>query len=93
MTSLDLLKFRGREVLSLIRSIEDAKSFDELNILRQDVEGVLRVLISDGAVASHACKIVSELNDKVVKRVIRLAEESLDVPPVPFAWLGLGSEV
>ncbi len=92
LTSLDLLKFRGREVLSLIRSIEDAKSFDELNILRQDVEGVLRVLISDGAVASHACKIVSELNDKVVKRVIRLAEESLGAPPVPFAWLGLGSE-
>jgi CBS domain-containing protein len=92
LTSLDLLKFRGREVLSLIRNIEDAKSFDALNILRQDVESVLRVLISDGAVASHACKIVSELNDKVAKRVIRLAEESLGSPPVPFAWLGLGSE-
>ena len=92
LTSLDLLRFRGREVLSLIRNIEEAKSFDELNILRQDVEAVLRVLIADGAVASHACKIVSELNDKVVKRVIKLSEETLGAPPVPYAWLGLGSE-
>lgn len=92
LTSLDLLKFRGREVLSLIRNIEDAKTFDELNLLRQDVENVLRVLIVDGAVASHACKIVSELNDKMVKKVIRLSEGAMGEPPVPFAWLGLGSE-
>ncbi len=92
LTSLDLLKFRGREVLSLIRNIEEAKSFTVLNSLRQDVEGVLRVLVTDGAIASHACKIVSELNDRVVKRVIRLSEESLGTPPAPYAWLGLGSE-
>ncbi|MHB8110486.1 MAG: DUF294 nucleotidyltransferase-like domain-containing protein [Syntrophorhabdaceae bacterium] len=92
LTSLDLLKFRGREVLSLIRNIDDAKNFDILNSLRQEVEDVLRALVADGAIASHACKIVSELNDKVVKRVIELAEESLGPPPVPYAWLGLGSE-
>ncbi|HNS14916.1 MAG TPA: DUF294 nucleotidyltransferase-like domain-containing protein, partial [Syntrophorhabdaceae bacterium] len=92
LTSLDLLKFRGREVLSLIRNIEDATGFDELNLLRQDVEKVLRALIADGAVASHACKIISELNDKMVKRVIKLSEEALGAPPVPYAWLGLGSE-
>lgn len=92
LTSLDLLKFRGREVLSLIRNIEDARSPGELNSLRQDVENVLRVLIADGALPSHACKIVSELNDKIVKRTIRLSEEVRGIPPVPYAWLGLGSE-
>jgi len=92
LTSLDLLQFRGREVLSLIRNIEGARSFDELNLLRQDVESVLRVLIADGAVASHACKIVSELNDKIVRRAIRLSEKTLAPAPIPYAWLGLGSE-
>lgn len=92
LTSLDLLKFRGREALSLIRSIEEARSPGELNLLRQDVENVLRVLVSDGALPSHACKIVSELNDRIVKRTIRLSEEMLGAPPVPYAWLGLGSE-
>jgi CBS domain-containing protein len=92
LTSLDLLKFRGRETLSLIRSIEEARSTGELNSLRQDVEGVLRALVSDNALPSHACKIISELNDRIVKRAIRLSEETLGIPPVPYAWLGLGSE-
>ena len=92
LTSLDLLKFRGREVLSLLRSIEDARSIGELNSLRQDVENVLRALIADGALPSHACKIISELNDKIVKRTIWLSEEIHGIAPVPFAWLGLGSE-
>lgn len=92
LTSLDLLKFRGREVLSLIRNIEDAGSYQELNLLRQDTENVLRALIADGALASHTCKIVSELNDKMVCRAVKLSEEITGPPPLPYAWLGLGSE-
>ena len=88
----DLLRFRGREVLSLIRNIEDAADLSQLNLMRQEVEKVLRVLMSDGATASQACKIVSEFNDKVVKRVVRFAEDACGPPPCAFSWLGLGSE-
>ena len=88
----DLLRFRGREVLSLIRNIEDAANLSQLNLMRQEVEKVLRVLMADGAMASQACKIVSEFNDKVVKRVIQFAEDACGQPPCNFTWLGLGSE-
>jgi CBS domain-containing protein len=92
LTSRDLLRFRGREVLTLIRDIEAAEGYDVLNVLRQTVEGVLRTLIADGALASHACEIVSELNDRMARRVIALAEREMGRAPVPYAWLGLGSE-
>jgi CBS domain-containing protein len=92
LTVHDLLRFRGREVLSLVRNIEDAANLSELNMMRQEVEKVLRVLIADGAMASQACKIVSEFNDKVVKRVIQFAEDACGQPPCNFSWLGLGSE-
>ncbi len=92
LTVFDLLRFRGREVLSLIRNIEDSADLSQLNLMRQEVEKVLRVLMSDGATASQACKIVSEFNDKVVKRVIRFAEDTCGSPPCRYAWLGLGSE-
>jgi CBS domain-containing protein len=92
LSGLDLLRFRGREVLSLVKNIEEAPNTVELDRMRKDVEKVLRALIADGAIASAACKIVSELNDKIVVRVIRLAEEALGPPPSPFVWLGLGSE-
>jgi CBS domain-containing protein len=92
ITGFDLLRFRGREVLSLLRNIEDAQGFSQLNALRGEVEKVLRALITDGALASQACKIVSELNDKVARRVITLVEEECGKPPIAYAWLGMGSE-
>jgi len=60
--------------------------------MRGEVEKVLKALMTDGALASQACKIVSEFNDKIVRRVIKLIEEEMGPPPCPFAWLGLGSE-
>lgn len=92
LTVHDLLRFRGREVLSLVRNIEDASSLAELNMMRQEVEKVLRILMADGAMASQVCKIVSEFNDKVVRKVIDFAVETCGQPPCNFSWLGLGSE-
>ncbi len=92
LTGFDLLRFRGREALSLLRNIEEAPTLSQLNAMRAEVEKVLRALMTDGALASHACKIVSEFNDKMVRRVIQLQEEETGPPPSPYAWLGLGSE-
>jgi CBS domain-containing protein len=92
LTGSDLLRFRGRETLSLLRNIENAPDLSQLNLMRGEVEKVLREIMADGALASHACKIVSEFNDKVVKRVITFAGKECGPPPCAYAWLGLGSE-
>jgi CBS domain-containing protein len=92
LTAFDLFGFRDSEVLSLMRNIEDAADLSQLNLMRREVEKLLRVLIPGGAMTSRACKIVSEFNDKVVKRVIQFAEDACGQSPYPFAWLGLGSE-
>ena len=92
LTGFDLLRFRGRETLSLLRNIENAPDLFQLNIMRGEVEKVLRELMADGAHASHACKIISEFNDKIVKKVIAFAVEVCGEPPCAHAWLGLGSE-
>jgi CBS domain-containing protein len=92
LTAFNLFGFRDSEVLSMIRTIEDAADLSQLNLMRREVEKILSVLIPDGAMASQACKIVSEFNDKVVKRVIQFAEDVCGPSPCAFAWLGLGSE-
>ncbi len=92
ITGFDLLRFRGREVLALIRNIEEAPDLATLDKARREVEKVLRALMDDGALASNACKIVSELNDRISCRAITLVEKKLGKPPAPYAWLGLGSE-
>jgi CBS domain-containing protein len=92
LTGFDLLRFRGREVLSLTRNIENAVGFAQLNQLRTEVEKVLRALMTDGALASQACRIVSEFNDKIVHRVFKLVEDETGPAPCSYVWLGLGSE-
>jgi CBS domain-containing protein len=92
LTGFDLLKFRGLEMLSLLKNIDACDTASELNLCRGEVEQVLKGVMRDGALASHACKIVSELNDRIVKRIIQLAEESCGAPPCAYAWMGLGSE-
>lgn len=92
LTVSDLLRFRGREVLCLIRNIEEAENPVQLGSMRKEVGKVLRILVSDGAPASEICRIVSELNDKIVTKVIWFAEEECGKPPCDYAWLGLGSE-
>ncbi len=92
LSGIDLLRSRGLETLSLLRNIDAAATGAELNRCRNDVEGVLRALMRDGALASQTCKIVSELNDRIVRRAVELAEKSCGEPPCPYAWMGLGSE-
>ena len=92
ITGFDLLKFRGLEMLSLLKNIDAASTTSELNVWRAEVETVLKGLMRDGALASQACKIVSELNDRIVRRVIELAEASCGKAPCDYAWMGLGSE-
>jgi CBS domain-containing protein len=92
LTGLDLLRFRGREALSLIRNIEEAMGFEQLNHFRREVEKVIRALTADGALASQVCRIVSEINDKIVRKAIQFAEEGCGIQRLSYAWLGLGSE-
>ena len=74
LTGFDLLRFRGREVLSLLRNIDNAHDFSQLNAMRHEIEKVLRELMADGAPASQTCKIISEFNDRIVTKVIEFAE-------------------
>jgi CBS domain-containing protein len=92
LTGFDLLRFRGREVLSLLRNIDNAPDLSQLNAMRHEIEKVLRELIADGASASQTCKIISEFNDRIVAKVIEFAEGECGRPPCAYAWLGLGSE-
>jgi CBS domain-containing protein len=92
LTGFDLLRFRGREVLFLSRNIESAADLDQLRAASVEVEGVLRALMADGALASQVCHVVSELNNRIVRQIIKLVEKICGKPPCLYAWLALGSE-
>ena len=46
----------------------------------------------EGARASHITRVVAELNDRLIAKILELAEAKLGPPPVPYCWVVMGSE-
>jgi len=62
-----------------------------------ELTAVTRRLFEQGLSGYEIGRIVAEVNDLVIRRVLGLVEQDLvaagsGTPPVPFCWLALGSE-
>jgi CBS domain-containing protein len=92
LTSHDLMLLQGKSPLSLARNIEQQQSVEDLAAAQKRIGDLLPLLMREGARASHITRVVAELNDRVMAKILKLAEERLGPPPVPYCWLVLGSE-
>jgi CBS domain-containing protein len=92
LTSHDLMLLQGKSPLSLARNIEQQQSVDDLVAAQKRIADLLPLLMREGARASHITRVVAELNDRVMTKILRLAEERLGPPPLPYCWVVLGSE-
>lgn len=97
VSSRELLALPARAPLELSRAIQTRESLDELVRLMPELTDATRRLVGEGLSGYEVGRIVSELNDLVIRRVLALVERDLREtepagPPVPFCWLVLGSE-
>ncbi len=79
------------------REIARALSLDTLAALGTRVTDLARRLVDEGGSAHDVGQLISELNDRMVGRVLALAAEGLatsgeDAPSVAYCWLSFGSE-
>jgi CBS domain-containing protein len=97
ITSDDLLRLEASQPLELARALQASASLGDLGALVPELTAATRRLFEQGLTGYELGRIVAELNDVVVRRVLGLAEQELretghGPPPVPFCWLALGSE-
>jgi len=92
LTSHDLMLLQGKSPLSLARNIEEQQSVDDLAAAQKRIADLLPLLMREGARASHITRVVAELNDQVMAKILKLAEARLGPPPLPYCWVVLGSE-
>lgn len=97
ISSHDLLGLQGAHPVVLAAEIERATTLDELAAPAPRVVEVIRGLADGGAAAVEIGRVVSELNDRIVRRAVALVEAELAggagaQAPVPYAWLVAGSE-
>jgi CBS domain-containing protein len=93
----DLMVSQGNNPVAVIRGFQQAKSIDELVAIRKNIDLAMRVILEHGGMAKDICELITTLNDHLTQKLIVLAEEAMvkegyGRPPVPYAWLALGSE-
>lgn len=89
----DIMVSLGDNPAVIVKAIKRAKKIKQVKDLRKSIMMLLRGYLDQNLPMALTSKIISELNDTCIKQVIRLSLEKMKTPPpVPFAWLALGSQ-
>ncbi|MFN8472433.1 MAG: DUF294 nucleotidyltransferase-like domain-containing protein [Anaerolineae bacterium] len=92
VTHTDILRYQSRSPVFLARQLQRARNMDELRAYADQVTATVISLLHTGAHVSDIGRVVAVAHDRLVIRLLRDAERELGEPPVPYAWLVLGSE-
>jgi CBS domain-containing protein len=93
----DLQMEAGSSPLQVIDEIRRTTSLDTLIDMRYKIDSVLEMMLRQGGPVKQLAALVTELNDRLTMRIIKLVEEEMErdgfgKPPVPYGWLAFGSE-
>ncbi len=92
VTNHDLLLLQGKSPLSLAKDIESRQTIESLQSVSEKINHLVGFLLKEGTKAGNIMKIVSELNDRLIKKVLKIAERRFGPAPVAYCWIVLGSE-
>jgi CBS domain-containing protein len=92
ITNHDLMMLQGTSPLSLTKDIESQQTIEGLIPVSKKINSIVGLLLKEGAKASNITKIITEINDRLVRKVIECTERKHGTPPVPYCWIVFGSE-
>ncbi|PCE63810.1 DUF294 nucleotidyltransferase-like domain-containing protein [Sediminicola luteus] len=89
----DVMLAVGNNPAVLMKGIKRARKTKHLKPIRNGIQQLLADYLELNLPMRLTTKIISELNDACTKQVLQIALSRMDTPPpVPFAWLSLGSQ-
>ena len=91
VSSFSLMRLDALSPFALAWSISRATTVAEVVTLAQRVPEVFLTLVDANLEARDISRVLTVQNDTAVTRLLQLAIERHGPPPVPFAWLTLGS--
>ena len=92
VTSTDLMRHQSHGPVLTFKRVERMRSRDALRTYGTDLAQMVAALVKSGLPATHIARLVSHLNDALVRRLLVWAERDLGEPPCPYAFLVFGSE-
>ncbi|MDC6364447.1 MULTISPECIES: DUF294 nucleotidyltransferase-like domain-containing protein [Flavobacteriaceae] len=89
----DVMLSLGNNPAVLVKAIKRAKTVEEIKPIRKGVINLLTGYLEQNIPLSLTSKIIAELNDACIKQIVELSLQKMaKEPPVPFAWLAMGSQ-
>ncbi len=88
----DFMTLQSTSPLSLVHQIESQTTVEGLIPLCGQINGIIVMLLQEGARASNITRILTEVNDRLLKKVLEIAERKFGPSPVPYCWIAYGSE-
>ena len=87
-----LIQFQRYGPIVLSREISRAKTPDEVAQCCERTPLLVRTLIESSARSRHVTNMLASICDAATERLIQLAVDHLGAPPVPFAFIAMGSQ-
>ena len=88
----ELLRLHHYSPAVLSHEVRRARSVEEVAQARERLPRLVRALVEAGALPRNVARAITAVSDSVVDRLVFLALRDLGPPPVPFAFMALGSE-
>jgi CBS domain-containing protein len=92
VTSSDLILLQGSSPLLFANEIEHQTTVDGVAVTLRRANEIVPLMFDDGAHPGSIARALAEVNDRALSRLLRIAEDRLGPPPLPYGWLVLGSE-
>ncbi len=92
VTQTDLTRFQATTSARLVSDVAGAETVEALAKATSEIPRLLVQLVAAGNRHEVVTRLVTDISDAVTRRLLRMAEDELGAPPVPYLWLACGSQ-
>jgi CBS domain-containing protein len=92
VTTSDLMLARQDDPVNLVQHLGRSLNIETMRTVVDSLPMTMAEWVGAGIKAHQISHFLTAISDAVTKRLIALAKEKYGPEPVPFAWLGFGSQ-
>lgn len=92
VTTSDLMLARQDDPVYLVQHIARQAGVAGMQALLEGVPHLVAQWVNTGVRARQVGRVLTAISDAVTVRLLQLAEAQLGPPPVPYCWVGFGSQ-
>ncbi|MCH8467425.1 MAG: DUF294 nucleotidyltransferase-like domain-containing protein [Roseinatronobacter sp.] len=92
ITQTDLTRFQAISSAQLVRDAAVADTYEALAHVTERIPQLLVQLVGAHNAHEVVTRLITDIADTVTRRLLKLGEEKLGPPPVPYLWAACGSQ-